>query len=414
LAAQEATEAPPLSMQQAVRDVLAWHPDLAGAVASLNARGEEVAAARVGYLPRVSAGLNTGYANRLGSSWRPRPQVSASQMIYDFGKVASAVEAARAGTKVGRADLLIAVDGLIRETGYAIVEVQRNAALYDIAQQQSARIREIGALVGNRFAKGATTRSDVLQAQSRIAAAQATLAQIDAERRRWASNLAFLLGRQEQVASVASAVPEWLMQSCASGPVDWAAVPAVMRAEAGRDVAAAQLRRSRADRLPTLSLAGDVAPDVLSPLSRRSGYNFGVNISSEVFGGNATVARVRGAGYALTAAEAGIRQARNETGQRLAEARAQIASLGPLLDTLIARAADMTETGKLYRLQYLEMGTRTLIDLLNAEQELQQGRFDAVNTRHDLRRLELDCLYYSGRTRESFGLAGTRFGPVTL
>ena len=204
------------------------------------------------------------------------------------------------------------------------------------------------------------------------------------------------------------------MQSCASGPVDWMAVPAVMRAEAGREVAAAQLRRSRADRLPTLSLAGDVAPDVLSPLSRQSGFSIGFSISSELLGGNATAARVRGADYALTAAEAGVSQARNEAGQRLAEARAQIASLKPLLETLIAREADMTETGKLYRLQYLEMGTRTLIDLLNAKQELQQGRFDAVNTRHDLRRLELDCLYYSGRARDTFGLTGTHFGPVTL
>ena len=84
------------------------------------------------------------------------------------------------------------------------------------------------------------------------------------------------------------------------------------------------------------------------------------------------------------------------------------------LDTLAARQGDMVETGKLYRLQYLDMGTRTLVDLLNAEQELQQARFDSVNTMHDLRRLQLDCLYYSGRSRDAFALTGTRFRGVTL
>lgn len=74
----------------------------------------------------------------------------------------------------------------------------------------------------------------------------------------------------------------------------------------------------------------------------------------------------------------------------------------------------MRETGKLYRLQYLQMGTKTLVDLLNAEQELHQVRFDRANTRHDLRRLRIDCLVSSGNAREAFGLSGTAIGGTVL
>lgn len=412
--ALQAQEGEDLSLEGAVRQAVAWHPNVVAAAATLDARGEDIAVARTGYLPRVNAGIGAGYDNRLGSSWRPRPQLSASQMLYDFGKVRSAVDAAEAGTRIGRADLLIAIDALIRETGYAMVEVQRNAALHDIAQEQLARIREISALVGNRFAKGATTRSDTLQAQSRVEAAEATLAQIEAEIRRWRSNLAFLLGTDGDPPIIDRDMPDWLMQSCTGAAPDWNRVPAVMRAEAQREQAVADLRRSRADRLPTLALAGDAATDIASPFSDRSAYSFGLSVSSNLFGGTANHARVRGAGYALTAAEAGARQARNETGQRLAEARQQIEAFARLRDTLTSRQANMTETGRLYRLQYLEMGTRTLVDLLNAEQELHQARFDAVNTEHDLRRLGLDCLYYSGQSRDAFGLTGTRVRGVTL
>ena len=45
------------------------------------------------------------------------------------------------------------------------------------------------------------------------------------------------------------------------------------------------------------------------------------------------------------------------------------------------------------------MGTRTLVDLLNAEQELHQVRFDLVNARYEILRQEMDCLFHSGRQR---------------
>ena len=123
---------------------------------------------------------------------------------------------------------------------------------------------------------------------------------------------------------------------------------------------------------------------------------------------------MRGAEYSLSAAQAAAQRARTETSQQFAEAKQQIGSLSELVDTLASRENNMRETGKLYRLQYLEMGTRTLVDLLNAEQELQQVRFERVNTAHDLRRLEVDCLFLSGRTRDALGLTGTRVQGVTL
>ncbi|MDY0959009.1 TolC family protein [Sphingomonas sp. CFBP8993] len=413
-AAAAAIPGAPVTMQSAMREVLAWHPSITQASATVSARGEDVSIARAGYLPRISAGVGSGYDNRIGNVWRPRPQLSASQMLYDFGKVAGAVESARAGTRIGRADLLLAVDGLVRDTGNDLIEVQRNAALRAIASEQLERIREISALVDKRFAKGATTRSDALQAQSRVAAAEATLTRIEAEQRRWTTGLTYLLGR-DTPPMVDPGVPDWLMTSCTrAATVEWSDIPAIMRARAQSDQATAESRRVHAARLPTVALAGDASADMGSPFSNRSLYNFGLNVSSDVFGGNAVRARIRSADYGVRAAEAAERAARNEVGQELAAAQTQMAGLSQLLDTLAARQDNMVETGKLYRLQYLDMGTRTLVDLLNAEQELQQARFDAVNTTHDLRRLAIECLYYSGRARDDFGLTGTDLGGVTL
>ncbi|SFR76215.1 TolC family protein [Sphingomonas jatrophae] len=414
-AAATATRDGPITLPDAAREAVAWHPAVTEAAGILGARGEEVNAARAGYLPQVSAGVGSGYDNRVRGDWRPRPQVGAQQMLFDFGKVRSAVDAARAGTRIGRAELLLAVDTLIRDTGYAVIELQRAAALRIVARDQLASIEQISQLVADRSNKGASTRSDALQAQARVEAAQATLTQIEAEQRRWASNLAFLLNRDAAPQSVAPDVPAWVMESCARPRPNWTDVPAVMAADARAERASADLRRSQAERYPTVALGGDASTDLVSPLGGgRNIYNFGFRVSSNIFSGNATRARVRGANFALDAAEAAAQRARTDTGQRLSEAQQQIGSLRQLVDTLSSRETSMRETGKLYRLQYLEMGTRTLVDLLNAEQELHQVRFEAVNTAHDLRRLEIDCLFLTGRARESFGLTGQSIHGVTL
>ncbi|WP_246171644.1 TolC family protein [Sphingobium limneticum] len=407
--------ADPVTLEEAAREAIAWHPVLTQAAGELNARATEVDVARAGYSPQISAGVATGYDSRLTADWRPRPQINASQMLFDFGKVSSAVASARAGTRVGEAEMLLAVDGLIRDTGYAMIEMQRGEALHRIGLEQLERVRAISDLVDSRVTKGAATRSDGLQAQARVEAAIATLSQIEASRRRWSSNLAYLLGRTAPPTKVDEEVPGWLMAACRQSPPDWDDVPAVMVAEAQKDQAVADLKRRKAEQLPTISIGGTGTIDVSDPLSsRRSAYSLGLNVSSNVFGGGITKARVRGASFALEAADAATDRARNETAQRLSEAQQQIDSLGALLTTLASREGNMDETGKLYRMQYLEMGTRTLVDLLNAEQEFQQVRFEAANTAHDLRRLQMDCLYNSGRTRAAFHLTGTVVRGVTL
>lgn len=405
-----------LTLETAVREAVAWHPSVTQAIGQLNARGEEVAVAKAGYYPQIRAGLGSGYDNAIGgrTRWRPRVQASVQQMIFDFGKVSGAVESARAGTKVGRAQLLISVDNLIRDAAFSVIEMQRNEALHQVALDQRASVESISDLVRLRFDRGAATKSDALQAQARVEAANATIAEIEAEQRRWASNLMHLTGRTS-LPEVDDGAPGWLAAACSAGEPNWSSVPGVMEAEALREQAVAELKRARAEGLPTISLAAGTGTDVSSPFSNgRTDYNVGINVSSSLYSGGAARARARGAAYSLGAADAAAVNAQNEASRLLSEAQQQISSLNQVLGVLRDREAQMQETGKLYRLQYLEMGTRTLVDLLNAEQEFHQVRFDMANTVHDLRRLEVDCSYQSGSARDSFGLGGKVVRGVTL
>lgn len=408
-----ASDASPMLWETAVREAVGWHPSITESVGRLQARAEEVDVAKAGYKPQINVGVGSSYDNITQSRWRPRANLSGSQMLFDFGKVSSAVAAARAGTRIGRAELLLAVDSLIRDTSYAVIEIQRDTVLRQVALDQLASIQSINELVHHRYRLGASTKSDALQAQARVQAAEVTLEQIEAERRRWESNLAYLLGRPA-APDVSLDPPQGLHGACDRGEPDWTMVPAVMQAEAQRDAAMAEYKRSKADGMPTISFGAGGGADIHDPFSRRAEYNFGINVSSALYSGGARRARSRGAAYSLGAADAAEARVRNEVSRLLAEAERQVTSLTEVVDTLTARRSSMDETGRLYRLQYLDMGTRTLVDLLNAEQELHQVRFDLVNTQYDTRRLQADCLFYSGVQREVFGLSGSTVRGVTL
>ena len=66
--------------------------------------------------------------------------------------------------------------------------------------------------------------------------------------------------------------------------------------------------------------------------------------------------------------------------------------------------ASIRTTRDLYREQYLQLGTRSLLDLLNAEQEYHNARFENIDSAHELQKLAVECWYQSGRLGEVFEL----------
>ncbi|HBV2151744.1 TPA: transporter, partial [Klebsiella pneumoniae] len=72
------------------------------------------------------------------------------------------------------------------------------------------------------------------------------------------------------------------------------------------------------------------------------------------------------------------------------------------------------QTRALYQDQYLQLGTRPLLDLLNVDQEIYQAQFNQVLTEAQLRNLELDCLFSTGKMRAVFALDNQRIQGVEI
>jgi outer membrane protein, adhesin transport system len=398
-----------LGLQQAVRLAVDWHPSITEAIGTLYQQAEGINVAEAGYYPQISGGIKGGYSSGYGNDAGSQSvSISLKQMLYDFGKVDNAVEAAKAKAARSQASILLTIDQVGRDTAFAYIEVQRYQHLLEIAREQIHGVGEIVELAKQRSDMGASTRSDVVQAQSRVDGAIATLQEYKSQYARWEMTLANLLGRQT-TPQVNDYFDPSLNQSC-NAPVITDALPAVLQAVAQRTQAQAELAQAKAEAYPTLSLEPSLNQyldnnyDSQNPAIDRTQAAIFLNLEVPIYQGGAISARSRAAGYALSAADSAEDAAKLQARQGLTESQAQTNGLTRRLNSLEFRQKSISEARELYGKQYLELGTRPLLDLLNAEQEIHQSRFDLANTQADLRRLQIDCLYNSGGLRRAFAI----------
>ena len=407
-----------LDLAGTVATAVDWHPSVRNAVGRLYESGDYVDVARAGWFPQVRAGISSEHGNRnlpgYDSRRAHRFTVSVSQVLYDFGKVGSAVDGARAQQSAAAARVLLAVDDVARDAAQAWIEVRRYEELQAIAGEQKQGVTAIADLVRERRALGASPRSDEMQAQAREETARAFELETAAQLERWRTQLRHLTG-MDAVPPTRDVLPAAMPQACVVR-ADARPVPSVLVAEAEGRAARADLDHARAQTRPTLSLDGSVARglDADSRMGQSHDSSVMLNISAPLYQGGGNQARRRAAGHALGAAEAALENARLANAQTLEDARTQAAGHAQRADVLDDRADSLAETRVLYRQQYLDLGTRSLLDLLNAEQEYQQARIEHANNRHDLTRMQVDCVYGMGRMRDAFGLEGRDIAGVGL
>ena len=409
-----------LDLTRAVQMVVAWHPAIAESIGKLYQQQQNVTIARSGYYPQISGGLRSGYDSGLNGSGESQAfTLSMSQMLYDFGKVSSTVDSALARVNGSQAAVLLAVDQVTRETSFSVIELQRAQTLQRLAREQVDGLAAIADLAKKRSDMGASTRSDLIQARSRVEAAMATQLQFTAQLNRWRGALSSLLGSQAPV-SVTPGFPDSLEHSCQGVVPDEAVTPSLLIAQAQQVDAVAQIANARAEALPTLSLDPELTQYLDSNDNNvqngrdRTRYGVFLNVKMPIYQGGAINARKASAEQALRTAQYANDAARLSVRQGLLEARDQISSLTQRLSTLDFRERSISETRDLYRQQYLELGTRPLLDLLNAEQEIHQARMDRENTASDLRRLKIDCLYNTGGLRTAFHLDNSSIQGVEI
>ncbi|MBJ7224166.1 MULTISPECIES: TolC family outer membrane protein [unclassified Brenneria] len=420
VASPDVSKAPEsLDISLAVARAVSWHPAVREAVGRLLEQSEAVNVARAQYYPQVAGGINNGITNTYNDSgYSPSLVLSVSQMLYDFGKTDSQVRAANAGVAQEQANVLVNIDTVAHDTASALVQVQGYQNLVAIARDQLTALGNISQLARQRNDEGASSLSDVVQADARIEGARSALLQYQANLDRWRATLASWLG-WERIQHASDDFPQSLRHACEAGAPDDRLIPAVLAAYTQANKAQAQLDEANARMLPTISLQPEVSHYLNDRYANsrtldRTQYSAWIKVEMPLYQGGRLTASRNAAAHSREAANAAVQAARLEARQQLTESQNEALSLARTLQIQVRQQELGEKTRALYQQQYLDLGSRQLLDVLNAEQEVFQVRFTEQQTLTQLRQLQLDCLYSTGKMRSAFTLNNRTIQAVEI
>ena len=417
-----------------LRDALAKayqsNPSITGQRAALRATDEGVPIARSAAIPSISA--NGGLVNNLtpgsNSFTSPARQGSANTQltipVYQGGAVSNSIRAAETRVEAGRAtlrgtesDLFVAVVG-------AYLDVIRAEAIVGL-NQQNVRVLDVNLRASrDRFQVGDLTRTDVAQSEARLALARAQLQSAEAT----------LITARETYIRIVGEAPVALEQPPALPPLPTSPTiavnqalqdnPALLAANRQRDATRFDVQVARANRLPRVSVVvGGNYYNYLGSLGSGTAVQVGqtgtsatagLALTVPIFQGGRVGAQVRQA-EALrsqsienaTAAERGV----------VAQARSAYA-VWRSSQQVIASSETAVNANKL-SLEGVRaensVGTRTILDILNAEQELLNSQVTLVTARRDSYVAGFALLAAMGRAQASdLGLeGGSLYNPIT-
>lgn len=315
-------------------------------------------------------------------------QLTFTQPLWTGGRAAAAVNAANADVLAGRETLRRVEAQVLVSVIQAYADVRRDQEVLRIRQENvnvlTRQLQESQA----RFDVGEVTRTDVAQSQARLAQAQASLqsaqAQISISRATYATLVGQNPGELAPEPSLAYLLPSDPDQAYQTAEQF---NPQLRAQQFAEQASRARVAGARAERMPQVSAQISVAQrgvvDPFEPEDRFGrAYTATINASVPLFSGGLTSSRVRQAVERNTADRITVEGVRRNVLQgvtqfwsQLIAARATIASSEEQV-----RAARIAAEGTR---QEQQVGLRTTIDVLNAEQELRQAELNAVSSRRD-------------------------------
>ncbi|WP_151980121.1 TolC family protein [Acinetobacter guerrae] len=395
-----------LDISEAVKIAVQRHPEISQNIASLASQNANIDVAKAAYYPQLSGGISTGDMTS-GERGRQLLNLNATQMVYDFGKVKSSVDIQQAKLALQQAQVLVSIDQIALDVANAIVNLKRYEEVCRIAQQQVEGISRIADIANLRASAGISSQADPVQAKSYLEAAQSNLIAQQTQLRLYQQKLRTLLGFD--VTRINWKIPENLVtDSKIYEEPKINTIPTIMSAQAEVNVAKAQKIQTDLSRYPTLNLVGTLSQALngVNPNNNKDdGFDSSIKLeaSSNFFQGGSIGAQSRAASYAEEAAKAKVQNSYMDILEQIRMTEEQVTNKQRQMQVLVARQSTTTRTKELYQEQY-KLGTRTVVDLLNAEQSIHSANMEIENTRYDIYQSLTQLIATTGQSRDVYHL----------
>ncbi|UYG09334.1 TolC family outer membrane protein [Halomonas sp. M4R1S46] len=426
-------------LQQVVQQAISSNPEVQAAWRAFQASGHDARAAWGNYLPSVDVNAGVGIEDRendgRGSYDTDYAELALTQMLYDGFATRSEVERLDRAELVRYYELLGASEGVALEAARAYLDVQRYRELVRLAQDNYRKHLEVFNQIEQRVASGAGRRVDLEQVSGRLALAESNLMTE-------ASNLHDVTARYQRIvgdlpaASLAPAprfddqlpadVSQALDLAFQGNPEFHAAIENIAASRAQR-------RGSGADFHPRLDLVGRTgtyqdgdSTSLLTPDERQDRHSIELVASMNLYRGGSDLAEFRAASDRVEQAIHLREKACVDVRQTTQIAYNDTRRLREQLAYLDQHRQSTDRVRGAYQQQF-DIGQRSLLDVLDTENEFFEASRAHVNARYDVALADARTLAAMGQLMQvlevrrddlpslsELGSEGVRLDPETV
>jgi TolC family type I secretion outer membrane protein len=367
--------------------VYANHPQIKAEREALKAVDESVAQAVSGFRPDVVAGYSKGRdrTNNVSSQWNYDDTKSrnlvVTQPIFSGGSSVAGFLAAKEQVKAARANLAAVEQQVLYNTVVAYTDVVEKQSVMELNQKNVDVLKKQMQVTKARFDVGELTITDVSQAQARLAQAEADERQALGDLEAARASFRRAIGYDADAKIVMPVVPTGTPQSLAEAN-EWAQYnnPILKAARHFEKAASKNVYVRGAAILPTVNLQGVMSradTNSLSPLTSADNDSIKLNVTIPIYQSGAEWSRLREARNLAQQAKFNSL----DTNQSVAESVTLAWEAFNTSKAIIVSneaAVKAAETALNGVRKENEFGVRTILDVLNAEQETFLARVNLI------------------------------------
>lgn len=387
------------TLREALLRAYQTNPTLAAQRANVRALDENVPLAKSSALPAVQ--LQSTYSENVvlpvtsftAPSRVSQTQVNLTMPIYAGGSIKNGIAAADTRVEAGRASLRGTEADLFSNVVGAYMDVIRDDAIVSL-NRQNVRVLEVNLRASrDRFQVGDLTRTDVAQSDARLALARSQLQTAEAR----------LISSRESYIRLVGTVPGLLetppqLPNLPADPEKAVAValrnnPTLLAAVKAAEASGYDIRVAQANRLPRLDAfvggsytnyfgtLGNFSPTTAAPQYDRQAQ-LGLRVTMPLYQGGGPSARVR---QAQARRGQALEQITETERAVIAQARSAYAVWQSSLEVI--QSAEVAVKANSLALEGVRaensVGNRTILEILNAEQEYLNSQVTLVTARRD-------------------------------
>ena len=303
--------------------------------------------------------------------------------LYDAGRNRLGVEAAKEAVLATRAALLSVEQQVLLRAATAFMEVRRTTEIVAIRRNNVSVITEELRAARDRFAVGDITRTDVALAESRLAAAESNLASAEGQYMAAVEEYRASVGKRPGALVAPAGLPRIPGDAEQAKAVAVRQHPDMIRVQHLVTANELGIAIAEAAMSPTLSLRGamNLTENLDNDAASRTG-SISLQAGGPIYQGGRLSALVRQAMARRDDARGNLHVVRHNIQQNVGNAYVQltVARASRAASEAQVRAATVAFRGVR---EEATLGTRTTLDVLDAEQELLNARANLISAQVD-------------------------------